>query len=131
MLATLMYGAGDVRVESVSDPTLKEPSDAILRVTHACICGSDLWPYRSMDPSELGRHMGHEAIGVVEEIGNDVRNIKVGDVVVMPFAFSDGTCTFCHEGLHTACATGGFFGSEEVEGAQAEAVRVPLADGTL
>jgi threonine dehydrogenase-like Zn-dependent dehydrogenase len=131
MRATLMYEAGDVRVEDVPDPSLQEPTDAILRVTRACICGSDLWPYASLERREAGRPMGHEAIGVVEDVGGDVRNIKRGDLVVMPFAFSDGTCAFCTEGLHTACVHGGFFDDYGVSAAQAEAVRVPYADGTL
>jgi threonine dehydrogenase-like Zn-dependent dehydrogenase len=131
MRATLMYGAGDVRVEDVPDPTIEQPSDAIIRVVRACICGSDLWPYTSMAPSGTGRSMGHEAIGVVEEIGADVRTLKRGDVVVMPFAISDGTCEFCREGLQTACVHVGFFGNNGTNGAQAEALRVPYADGTL
>jgi len=131
MRATVMYGAGDVHVENVPDPAVIEPTDAVVRVTFACICGSDLWPYKTMERSETGRAMGHEAIGVVEAVGADVRTLKIGDVVVMPFAFSDGTCVFCHEGLHTSCVHGGFFGTAEVAGAQAEAVRVPQADGTL
>jgi hypothetical protein len=126
-----MHGAGDVRVEEVPDPSIVEPTDAVVRVTRACICGSDLWPYASMEPSETGQSMGHEAIGVVEEVGAEVRTIKPGDVVVMPFAFSDGTCAFCHEGLHTACVHVGFFGNNGMNGAQAEALRVPYADGTL
>ena len=93
MRATLMYGAGDVRVEDVTDPAFVEPTDAILRAIRACICGSDLWPYNSMAPSETGQSMGHEAIGVAEEIGADVRTVKRGDVVVMPFAISDGTAS--------------------------------------
>ncbi|MEA2300308.1 MAG: hypothetical protein QOE44_843, partial [Solirubrobacteraceae bacterium] len=109
MRATIMYSAGDVRVEDVPDATITNPTDALVRVTNACICGSDLWPYASMEPSEAGQSMGHEAIGVVEDVGADVRTIKPGDVVVMPFAFSDGTCAFCREGLHTACVHGGFF----------------------
>jgi threonine dehydrogenase-like Zn-dependent dehydrogenase len=125
MRATVMYAAGDVRVENVPDPSIVEPSDAIVRVTRACICGSDLWPYKTMEQSESGRVMGHEAIGVVESVGGDVRTLKVGDLVVMPFAFSDGTCVFCHDGLQTSCVQGGFFGTPEVPGAQAEAVRVP------
>src|ERR671936_821215 len=129
MRATLMYGAGDV--DSVPDPTIEEPTDAIMRVVHACICGSDLWPYTSMAPSETGQSMGHEAIGFVEEIGADVRTLKRGDVVVMPFAISDGTCEFCQEGLQTACVHVGFFGNNGTNGAQAEALRVPYADGTL
>src|SRR6267143_4085642 len=131
MRATVMYRAGDVRIENVPDPRLVEPSDAVVRVSRACICGSDLWPYKLMKPGEPPRQMGHEAIGVVEAVGADVRTLKVGDVVVMPFAFSDGTCVFCHEGLHTSCVHGGFFGTVEVPGAQAEALRIPLADGTL
>src|SRR6266508_6149883 len=75
--------------------------------------------------------MGHEAIGIVETVGADVRTVKIGDVVVMPFAYSDGMCDFCQEGLHTSCVHGGFFGTPDVAGAQAEAVRIPLADGTL
>lgn len=131
MRATIMYKAGDVRVERVPDAELIEPTDAIMRVTHACICGSDLWPYKLLEPLEVGRPMGHEAIGVVEAIGAEVRSVKPGDLVVMPFAYSDGTCDFCHEGLPSACAHGGYFGVGTVGGAQAEAIRVPLADGTL
>ena len=128
MRATVMHSAGDVRIEDVPDPSIVEPSDAVVRVTRGCICGSDLWPYASMEPSESGQSMGHEAIGVVEEVGADVGTVKRGDVVVMPFAFSDGTCAFCHEGLHTACVHVGFFGNNGMNGAQAEALRVPYAD---
>jgi len=132
MRATIMYRAGDVRVENVPDAKLTEPTDALVRITRACICGSDLWPYKDMEPSEKGQPMGHEAIGVVEAVGAEVRKVKKGNFVVMPFAYSDGECPFCHEGLTTACVQGGFFGfSPEVGGAQAEAVRVPFADGTL
>ncbi len=131
MRATVMYSAGDVRIENVPDATLVNPTDALVRITRACICGSDLWPYRTLEPSGTGRRMGHEAIGVIEAVGADVRTLKVGNLVVMPFAYSDGTCVFCHQGLHTSCIHGGFFGIGEVAGAQAEAVRVPLADGTL
>jgi threonine dehydrogenase-like Zn-dependent dehydrogenase len=131
MRATILYGAGDVRIENVPDATIVEPTDALVRVTRACICGSDLWPYKLLDPAEGSRLMGHEAIGVVEAVGSDVRTVKRGDFVIMPFAFSDGTCEFCNEGLHTACTHGGYFGVGQVGGAQAEAVRVPLADGTL
>src|SRR5438045_3622110 len=131
MQATVMHAAGDVRIEDVPDPSIVEPSDAILRVTRACICGSDLWPYSSMEPSETGQSMGHEAIGVVEDVGAEVRTIKRGDLVVMPFAISDGTCEFCHEDLITACVHVGFFGNNGTNGAQAEALRIPYADGTL
>ena len=131
MRATLLYSAGDVRVETVPDAEIVESTDAVITVTNACICGSDLWPYKSMEPSEIGRPMGHEAVGVVEAVGADVHTLKIGDVVVMPFAYSDGSCVFCHEGLHTSCLHGGFFGNADVGGAQAEAQRVPQADGTL
>jgi threonine dehydrogenase-like Zn-dependent dehydrogenase len=131
MRATIMFEAGDVRIENVPDPRIIEPTDAIISVSRACICGSDLWPYKNMEHDNRGRVMGHEAIGVVEDVGADVRKIKRGDLVIMPFAFSDGTCEFCHESLQTSCVHGGFFGSMETAGAQAEAVRIPQADGTL
>ena len=131
MRATVMYKAGDVRIENVPDATIWNPTDAVIRVTRAAICGSDLWPYKD-GPNVEGQCMGHEAIGVVEAVGNDVQKIKVGQVVVMPFAFSDGTCTFCGDGLQTSCLHGGFFGQGgDVGGGQAEALRIPQADGTL
>ena len=110
MRATVMYGAGDVRVENVPDARLIEPTDALVRVTRAAICGSDLWPYNQMEPSDTGRRMGHEFIGVVEAVGDDVRTVSVGDLVVAPFLWSDGTCVFCREGLHTSCLHGGRYG---------------------
>src|SRR5581483_3771687 len=131
MRATVMHAAGDVRIENIPDATIVQPTDAVMRVTRACICGSDLWPYRSMQRSETGQRMGHEAIGVVEAVGSEVRRLKRGDLVVMPFAISDGTCVFCHEGLTTACVHLGFFGNAGNDGAQAEAIRIPYADGTL
>ncbi|MFL5249080.1 MAG: alcohol dehydrogenase catalytic domain-containing protein, partial [Myxococcales bacterium] len=131
MRAAIMYAAGDVRVESVPDPSILEPTDAILRVVRACICGSDLWPYNDMPRSETGQSMGHEAIGVVDAIGSGVRSVKRGQIVVMPFAISDGTCEFCREGLPTACVHVGFVGNDGLNGAQAEALRIPFADGTL
>ena len=131
MKATVMYKAGDVRVESVPDAAIQEPTDAVVRVTRACICGSDLWPYKDLPSDAPPRVMGHESIGVVEDVGADVSNLKKGDFVVMPFAFSDGTCEFCEEGLNTSCIHGGYFGNPQVAGAQAEALRIPQADGTL
>jgi threonine dehydrogenase-like Zn-dependent dehydrogenase len=124
--ATLMYGAGDVRVENLPDPTLQASTDAVVRVVRACVCGSDLHPYHSMPASAEGRQMGHEFVGVVEDVGSDVSTVTRGDFVIAPFAYSDNTCEFCREGLHTSCDQGGFCSA-----AQAEAVRVPLADGTL
>ena len=131
MRATLMYGAGDVRVETVPDARLIEPTDALVRITRSCICGSDLWPYRKMPATESGRRMGHEFIGVVDGVGRDVRTVRRGDLVVAPFVWSDGTCVFCREGLQTSCLHGGGWGSPGVDGGQGEAVRVPQADGTL
>lgn len=132
MRATIMHNAGDVRIETVADPVIQQPTDAIIRITRACICGSDLWPYRDMTATDGARAMGHEAIGVVVEVGHDVERIKPGQVVIMPFAYSDNSCLFCDDGLHTACVHGGFFGiGGGIGGAQAEALRIPLADGTL
>ena len=131
MLATLMYGAGDVRVEDVPDARLIEPTDALVRVTRAAICGSDLWPYKTMEHSDAGRRMGHEFIGIVETVGTDVQTVMAGDVVVSPFLWSDGTCVFCQEGLQSECLHGGRYGFDDVDGGQGEAVRVPQADATL
>lgn len=133
MRATCIYGAGDIRVEDVPDPELLQPTDAIVRVTRACICGSDLHPYHSRTASEQGSTIGHEFIGVVDEVGPDVATLKRGDFVVAPFAWSDGTCPYCRAGLQTSCEHGGFWNMPELQvgGGQAEAVRVPLADGTL
>jgi threonine dehydrogenase-like Zn-dependent dehydrogenase len=131
MRATVMHETHDVRIENVPDAVIQSPTDAVIRVTRACICGSDLWPYNG-GPNVTGQQMGHEAIGVVEEVGGDVQRLRRGQVVVMPFAYSDGRCMFCDEGLQTACVHGGFFGNGgEAGGAQAEALRVPQADGTL
>ena len=131
MRATLIYGAGDVRVEEVPDPKLREPTDAVVRVLRSCICGSDLWPYRSMPASEQGERIGHEFLGVVEDIGSEVSGLRVGDVVVAPFAWEDNTCDFCAEGLPTSCRHGGLWAMNGIDGGQGEAVRVPLAQGTL
>jgi threonine dehydrogenase-like Zn-dependent dehydrogenase len=126
-----MYGAGDVRVEDVPDARLVDPGDALVRVTRAAICGSDLWPYKSMEPSDPGRRMGHEFIGVVQEVGAEVTSIRAGDLVASPFLWSDGTCVLCNEGMHPSCLHGGRYGDDGVDGGQGEAVRVPQADGTL
>jgi threonine dehydrogenase-like Zn-dependent dehydrogenase len=129
-----MFGAGDVRVIDVPDPALQQPGDALVRVVRACICGSDLHPYHSMPATPGGSSMGHEFIGVVEEIGAEVVTVRTGDFVIAPFAISDGTCEFCRAGLQTSCLHGGFWNDPSglgTGGGQAEAVRVPLADGTL
>ncbi|MBV9313379.1 MAG: zinc-dependent alcohol dehydrogenase family protein [Pseudonocardia sp.] len=130
MRATLMYGAGDVRVEHVPDPTLREPTDALVRVLRSCICGSDLWPYRSMPTTEHGQRMGHEFLGVITELGSEVSGLRHGDMVLAPFVWADNTCDFCREGLQTSCRHGGLWGND-LDGGQGEAVRVPQAQGTL
>ncbi|GAA4628424.1 alcohol dehydrogenase catalytic domain-containing protein [Actinoallomurus vinaceus] len=126
-----MYGAGDVRVEDVPDPKIQNPTDAVVRVLRSCVCGSDLWPYGAMPASEQGRRMGHEFLGVVEDVGSDVPGLTSGDLVVAPFLWEDGTCDFCREGLHSSCRNGGQWGLNGVDGGQGEAVRVPQAQGTL
>jgi threonine dehydrogenase-like Zn-dependent dehydrogenase len=131
MRATVMPRAHEVRIENIPDAAIVEPTDAVIRITRACICGSDLWPYNG-GPNVQNQRMGHEAIGVVEEVGADVQAIKRGDVVIMPFVNSDGTCMFCDEGLQSGCVHRGFFGTGgDLGGAQAEALRIPMADGTL
>lgn len=131
MRGAIIYGAGDVRVETLADPKIKHPTDAIVRVLRACICGTDLHPYHNMPHSPQGSTIGHEFLGVVEEVGAEVTGITSGDVVIAPFVWADNTCVFCREGFHTSCQHGGFWNSDDVGGGQAEAVRVPLASGTL
>ena len=133
MRATVMYGAGDVRVEDVPDPVLREPTDAVVRVLRSSICGSDLWPYWSMPPSEHGRRMGHEFLGVVEDTGAEVPGFKAGDVVVAPFVWSDGTCDFCREGPQTSCRHGGQWGGDTGGPARAyiEELMPDILDGSL
>src|SRR4029450_375866 len=116
MRAALMYGTGDVRVEDVRDAHLIEPGDALVRVTRAAVCGSALWPDKSMEASEAGRRMGHEFIGIVEEVGKEVGTIKKDDLVVSPFLWSDGTSVFCQRGLHSSCLHGGRSGWGDGEG---------------
>src|SRR5437763_12340335 len=128
MRGVVMYTAGDVRVEEREDPKIIEPTDAILRLTATCICGSDLWPYRGIEPADH-QVMGHEYVGVVEEIGSEVKNVKVGDFVVGSFVISDNTCEICQAGYRSKCVHGAFVA--QTIGTQAEKARIPLADGTL
>jgi threonine dehydrogenase-like Zn-dependent dehydrogenase len=125
MRATLMYGAGDVRVETVPNPEIQEPTDAIVRILRAAICGSDLHPYHGMAATGQGRNMGHEFLGIVEDVGSAVTGLKHGDLVVASFLYQDNTCEFCAEGLQTSCPHGGRYGFNGVGGGQAEAIWVP------
>jgi threonine dehydrogenase-like Zn-dependent dehydrogenase len=131
MRATLIHGAGDVRTGEVPDPSIQLPTDAVVRVLRACICGSDLWPYGSKPRVEGGDRIGHEFLGVIEDLGSEVSGLRRGDLVVAPFVWSDGTCEFCREGLQTSCRHGGLWARNGVDGGQGEAVRVPQAQGTL
>jgi threonine dehydrogenase-like Zn-dependent dehydrogenase len=126
MKATILYGPGDVRVETRDDPTILKPTDAILRLSASCICGSDLWPYRGAQPVERPTAMGHEYVGVVEEVGSAVTSVKKGQFVVGSFATSDNTCPHCQHGYQSSCVN-----REFMLGAQAPLLRVPNADGTL
>ena len=130
MRAAIFNKPHSVTVGERPDAAIREPSDAVVRVVLACVCGSDLWFYRGETPFEPGP-IGHEFIGVVEDVGADVQNVTKGDFVISPFAFSDGTCPHCRHGITTACVHGGFFPTGNGDGGQGEAVRVPLADGTL
>src|SRR5439155_16996117 len=129
MRAAIFNEPGSITIGERRDPVVAEPTDAVVRVGLACVCGSDLWYYRGDSPFEPGP-IGHEFVGVVEDVGADVREITKGDFVIAPFAFSDGTCPHCRHGITSACVAGGFYPSNG-DGGQGEAVRVPLADGSL
>jgi threonine dehydrogenase-like Zn-dependent dehydrogenase len=129
MRAAVFNEPRSITVADRPDPVIREPTDAIVRVVLSCVCGSDLWYYRGDSPFAPGP-IGHEFIGVVEDVGSEVRQVKRGDFVISPFAFSDGTCPHCRHGITSACSAGGFYPSNG-DGGQGEAVRVPLADGTL
>src|SRR5665213_399357 len=126
MKATMLYAPRDVRFEDRPDPTIMKPTDAIIRISATCVCGSDLWPYRGVQPVKQPTPMGHEYCGIVEEVGRDVRNVKKGQFVIGSFVASDDTCAICHHGYQSRCVQGEF-----MSGAQAPLLRVPLADGTL
>jgi threonine dehydrogenase-like Zn-dependent dehydrogenase len=126
MRATVMYSPGDVRVEERDEPRIIEPTDAIIRLSATCICGSDLWPYRGFEAWDWPVAMGHEYAGIVEEVGSDVTTIEPGQFAIGSFLASDNTCEICQAGYHTSCIH-----REPVGGAQAGLLRVPLADGTL
>ncbi|MDQ1597512.1 MAG: hypothetical protein QOI70_936 [Microbacteriaceae bacterium] len=136
MFATVIHGERDVRLEEVPTPTLSTGGDAIVRVVAACVCGSDLWPYRGVTPIAHPRRIGHEFVGIVEAVGSDVEKIAVGDFVIAPFYDCDMTCVNCRNGVSTSCLHGGWWGADDrvggfADGGQGEFVRVPHADGTL
>ncbi len=136
MRATILHAARDIRLDDVSDPQILDDGDAIVRVVASCVCGSDLWPYRGINAVNEPVRIGHEFVGVVEQVGSAVSTVKVGDFVIAPFMFSDNTCALCVRGVHTSCVQGGFWGLADhkghpVDGGQGEIVRVPVADGTL
>ena len=126
MRGVVMHAPGDVRVDDREVPRVVEPTDAVLKVEVACVCGSDLWPFRGIAPVAEPRPMGHEYVGTVVEVGEEVKNVKVGDFVVGSFCTSDNTCEICESGFQSRCVSGGFMGDT-----QAQYTRVPLADGTL
>src|SRR5258707_13568626 len=130
MRAAIFRGAFNIRVEQIPDASILEPTDAIIRITHACICGTDLWSYRGQSPYTPGWQIGHEWMGMVEDVGPEVRTLKRGDRVIAPYDFADGTCEFCQKGLDSACVQGGLWGFGH-EGGQAEAIRARFADATL
>jgi len=128
MRAAIIHGPFDIRVADVPEPTLTRGDEAIVRVTHSCVCGSDLWSYRGVSDAISGSRIGHESIGIVERIGPEVRGVAVGDLVVLPFFASDGRCPECRAGFPTACRNGTFWGTNGYDGGQGEKVRVPFAD---
>jgi threonine dehydrogenase-like Zn-dependent dehydrogenase len=128
MRGVVLHGPGDVRVEDRTDPRIEHPTDAIIRVAAACVCGSDLWPYRGIEPVDGAKPMGHEYVGVVEEVGTDVSTVKPGQFVVGSFFASDNTCEICRAGYQSRCVHAEPVGAI---GTQAQYARIPLADGTL
>ncbi|MBU2664503.1 zinc-dependent alcohol dehydrogenase family protein [Actinoplanes bogorensis] len=136
MRAATIYGERDVRVEEAPEPVISTGRDAVVRVVASCVCGSDLWPYRGVRAIAEPRRMGHEFVGVVDEVGDDVQTVQVGDFVIAPFYVCDGVCVNCRNGFSTSCLAGGAWGAQVrdegfADGGQGERVRVPYADGTL
>src|SRR3954449_869506 len=126
MRGAVLYGPGDVRYEDREEPRIQKPTDAVVRLSVSCVCGSDLWPYRGAQPIKQPAPMGHEYCGIVEEVGSAVKTVKPGQFVIGSFFASDNTCPHCRHGYQTSCQQ-----REPVVGAQAPRMRVPLADGTL
>ncbi len=130
MRAAIFNGSGVIEVGERPDPRIEQPTDAVVRVVMACVCGSDLWYYRGDSEHAVGS-IGHEFIGIVEDVGAAVFSVAVGDLVVAPFIFSDMSCPHCRHGSTISCVVGGSFGNGTIDGGQGEAVRVPLAGSTL
>ncbi|GAB2490703.1 zinc-dependent alcohol dehydrogenase family protein [Luteococcus sediminum] len=126
MYGAVIHGANDVRFEEREDPTIVEPTDAVIRTVATCVCGSDLWRYRGISEVDRPTPIGHEYVGIVEQVGDEVSSVKVGDFVVGGFTYSDNTCPVCRKGAHANCLNGGGY-----DGCQAERIRIPQADGTL
>lgn len=129
MRGAVLYGPRDVRFEEREDPKIIEPTDAIIRIAATCVCGSDLWPFRGIEQLSRPQPMGHEYVGIVEDIGSEVKNVGVGDFVVGSFVISDNTCEICRAGYQSRCVHGEFVA--QTIGTQSELARIPLADGTL
>lgn len=131
MKVAVFYGPRDIRIEGVPDPKVKDPQDAVVRITYSCICGSDLWSWRGQSDREKGTRIGHEFIGIVESTGRGVKKVKKGDLVIAPFSRSDGTCPECLAGMSSSCRNSGYFGEDGYDACQGEKVRVPNADKML
>jgi threonine dehydrogenase-like Zn-dependent dehydrogenase len=136
MRATVLHAPRDIRLDDVPTPELRLGTDAVVRVVASCVCGSDLWPYRGVNEVPAPVRIGHEFVGVVEQVGGEVSTVAPGDFVIAPFTFSDNSCALCLRGVHTSCVNGGIWGRKDkqghaVDGGQGEIVRVPWADGTL
>ena len=128
MRGVVLHAPGDVRVEQRPDPTIERPTDAVIRLAATCVCGSDLWPYRGVEDVAGPTPMGHEYVGIVEEVGPGVRHVRPGQFVVGSFFASDNTCEICRAGYQSRCVHAELMGAA---GTQAEYARIPLADGTL
>jgi hypothetical protein len=136
MRATLIHGPRDIRLAEVADPKVERPTDAVVRVVASCICGSDLWPYRGVQETKQAHPIGHEFVGVVDQVGDEVTTLRPGQFVIAPFVVSDGTCVNCRNGVQTSCLHGAAWGADDehglaVSGGQSALIRVPQADGTL
>ena len=131
MKTVILRGPYDVAVEDRPMPEITQPTDAIIRIVRSCVCGSDLWCYRGLSPYTVGDGLGHECIGIVEQVGPSVASVHGGELVICPFSFSCGACANCRNGFESNCGAGGCFGGPDGLAAQAEYLRVPYADGTL